>query len=92
MKHSLELYSSILLRRYPDDGVPESLSESALSNADMKLVLVVENTKKEWLVPFEDVFNRSLQAELRIWKIQRVFVINEQMAREKGLVSAVAEG
>lgn len=85
MRHSLELYSCILLRRYPDDGVPESLSESDLSNADVKLVLVVKNAKKEWLVPLEDAFNRSLQAELKIWKIQRVFVINEQMAREKGL-------
>ncbi|MCD8118841.1 MAG: hypothetical protein LUE29_05065 [Lachnospiraceae bacterium] len=86
MRNSLDLYANILLNRYPNDGVGAHLMEKDLSSSEIKLVLVVKNAEKAWLEPFEDVFNKLLRDELKIWKIPRVFVINEQMAKEKGLV------
>lgn len=83
MRHSLALYSNILLKRYTAEDVPELIYKKSLSNLEIRLVLVVKNAEKEWLTPFQDVFKKELQAELRIWKIPSFSVINEAVAREK---------
>lgn len=69
MRHSLILYSNILLERYDAEGMSELLKEKNLSKLEIRLVLVVKNAEKGWLVPFQDVFRNVLQDELRIWKI-----------------------
>lgn len=86
MKHSLALYSNILLERYASEGVPELLRERNMSDLEIRLVLVVKNAEKEWLVPFQDVFRNLLQDELKIWKIPGLSIINETKAREKGFI------
>lgn len=86
MKHSLALYANILFERYETKGVPELLQERNMSNIDIRLVLVVKNAEKEWLIPFQDVFRKVLKDELRIWKIPDFVVINETTAREKYFV------
>lgn len=87
MRHSLTLYSAILLQRYSMDGVSELLRQANMSNLQIVLVLVVKNAEKEWLIPFQDVFNYELKDEIKIWKITRFVVINEAMAREKHFIS-----
>lgn len=84
MKHSLMLYSNIVLQRYSMDGVPEALRD--LSEADARLVLVVKNAKKEHLAPFQDVFNKKLKDEMRIWNIPGFMVINEETAKKKHFI------
>lgn len=86
MRHSLTLYSNILLERYGAEDVPELLREKNMSNLEIRLVLVVKNAEKEWLIPFQDVFRKVLQDELRIWKIPSFSIINEETAREKHFV------
>lgn len=86
MRHSLALYSNILLQRYGLDDVSDLLRQTDMSGLQIILVLVVKRAKKEWLVPFQDVFRRELRAEMRIWKISDFFVINEATAREKRFV------
>jgi len=86
MRHSLTLYSNILLERYTVEGVPELLRENDLSGLEIRLVLVVKNAEKEWLVPFQDVFKNILQDELRIWKIPGFSIINEATARAKHFI------
>lgn len=86
MRHSLALYSNILLERYDSEGIPELLREKNLSGLEIRLVLVVKNAEKEWLVPFQDVFRNVLQDELRIWKIPSFNVINEETARNKHFI------
>ena len=86
MKHSLSLYTNILLERYEAKGVPELLQEKNMSNIDIRLVLVVKNADKEWLIPFQDVFRKVLKDELKIWKIPDFIIINEITAREKHFV------
>lgn len=86
MRHSLTLYSNILLERYTKEGVPELLREKNMSNLEIRLVLVVKNAEKEWLIPFQDVFRKVLRDELRIWKIPSFSIINEATAREKRFI------
>lgn len=86
MRHSLALYSNILLERYETEGLPALLNEKNLSHLDIRLVLVVKNAEKEWLIPFQDVFRSVLQDEMRIWKIPGFSIINETTAREKHFI------
>ena len=86
MRHSLYLYSNILLERYDAEGMSELLREKNLSELEIRLVLVVKNAEKGWLVPFQDVFRNVLQDELRIWKIPGFSVINEDTARRKHFI------
>lgn len=86
MRHSLALYSNILLGRYDAEGVPVLLMERDMSGLEIRLVLVVKNAEKEWLIPFQDVFRNILQDELRIWRIPGVHIINEEIARDKHFI------
>ena len=86
MRHSLMLYANILLERYQIEDVPKQLAEKDLSCLEIRLVLVVKNAEKEWLIPFQDVFKRELREELRIWKIPGFSIINEETAREKHFI------
>lgn len=86
MRHSLTLYSNILLERYDTEGIPERLREQSLSDLEIRLVLVVKNAEKDWLIPFQDVFRNMLQDELRIWKIPCFSIINEETARNKHFI------
>lgn len=86
MRHSLALYSSILLGRYDPVGIPQPLRERDLSKLEIRLVLVVKNAEKSWLIPFQDVFRNILQDELRIWRIPGFSVINEETARRKHFI------
>lgn len=86
MRHSLMMYSNILLGRYGAEGVPELLREKNLSDLEIRLVLVVKDAQKEWLAPFQDVFGKVLRDELRIWKIPGFSIINEDAARKKHFI------
>lgn len=86
MRHSLALYSNILLERYDTEGMPELLRERNLSDLEIRLVLVVKNAEKGWLAPFQDVFRNELRDELRIWKIPGFSIINEEAARNKRFI------
>lgn len=86
MRHSLILYSNILLGRYDTVGMSELLREKNLSELEIRLVLVVKNAEKGWLVPFQDVFGNVLRDELRIWKIPGFSIINEETARSKHFI------
>ena len=86
MRHSLSLYANIVLGRYSSENIPELLMEKDMAELEIRLILVVKNAQKEWLIPFQDVFRKVLKDELRIWKIPGLSIINEQTAREKGFI------
>lgn len=70
------------MERYETDNIPKLLREKNLSDMEIRLVLVVKDAEKEWLIPFQDVFRNALQDELKIWKIPGVIIINEATARK----------
>lgn len=86
MRHSLTLYSTILLQRREADGVSETLRQANMSDLQIILVLVVKNAEKKWLAPFQDVFRQELRNEIRLWEISSFIVINETTARDKKFI------
>lgn len=70
MQHSLDLYANILLNRYVQDGVSEEVKN--IENLEMRLVLVIKNADKSWIIPLQEKFRKELNAEMRIWKIQGI--------------------
>lgn len=86
MRHSLAIYANILLERYTKEEIPELLRENNLADIEIRLILVVKNAEKEWLIPFQDVFRNMLREEMRIWKIPGFSVVNEETARKKRFI------
>lgn len=88
MRHSLSLYGNILLKRYSQDNVSENLANSDLSNSLIYLILVINPQKGEWEPEpeLQDDLRLHLKDEMRIWKIQSLFVITPQQAREKHFI------
>lgn len=84
MRHSLELYANILLKRYSQDGVPEPMRDT--ENLDIRLVLIVKNADVAWLDPFRDKFRKELKKEMLIWKIPDFIILNEEQARKKHFI------
>ena len=64
-------------------GVPEKLLKYDLSEKEIKLVLVVKNAEKEWLMPLQEKLRSELRVFCALWKINGLFVINERTARQK---------
>ena len=83
MRHSLALYGNILLKQYSQDKVPEKLS-----NTLIYLVLVINPQEGEWEPEpeLQDDLRLHLKDEMRIWKIQSLFVITPQQARKKQFI------
>lgn len=84
MRHSLELYASILLKRYSQEGLSEPLKNA--EDLDMRLVLIVKNAEVAWLDPFRDKFRKELRKEMLIWKIPDFMILNEEQARKKDFI------
>jgi hypothetical protein len=84
MRHSLELYSNILLERYSQQGVPEQMK--SISEKEICLVLVIKNAKLDWLISLRDKIAKELRKEMQIWKIPSFCVLNEEQARKKHFI------
>lgn len=88
MRHSLSLYGNILLKRYSQNGVPENLADPDLSNTLIYLILVINPKEGEWKPELElqDDLRQHLKDEMKIWRIQSLFVITPQEARKKHFI------
>ncbi len=84
MRHSLDLYANILLNRYSQDGVSEEMKNT--ENLTIRLVLVIKNADKSWIIPLQEKFRKELYPEMHIWKIQDFIILNEEQARKKRLI------
>lgn len=87
MRHSISLYSSILLKRFPQDDVPIAITNPNLKGKCIKLVLVI-NTHGKWTPEPElaDDLKLHLNDVMKIWRISHLLVINDQTAREKKFI------
>ena len=59
-RHSLHLFSGILLGVQGQDGVPSDLLINDLKEYDFQIVLVVKTAKQERLIHYSDVLGQSL--------------------------------
>lgn len=87
MRHSLSLYGNILLKRYTQNDVPNSMTDPNLMNKSIYLILVI-NTNGAWAPEpeLEDDLNLQLNDVMKIWQTKRLLVINDQTAREKHFI------
>lgn len=85
---TLVFYNAVKLRQ-KDEHLPENLSNIDLSKASYEMFLIVHGHKIEWLPPLMDALKKDLKSVLRLWNISDVSVkvINEQIAKSKGLIS-----
>ena len=81
-------YNAVRMRQR-DEHLPENLSNIDLSKASYEMFLIVHGHKIEWLPPLMDALKKNLKSVLRLWNISDVSVkvINEQIAKSKGLIS-----
>lgn len=84
MRHSLELYASILLEKRSQDGLSDNMKD--IKNLEMRLILVIKKAEKSQMPMLQDAFRKELRAEMHIWKIPDFFVLNEEQARKKHLI------
>lgn len=87
MRHSLSLYGNILLKRYTQDDVPNTMITPNLMDKTIYLIVVI-NTNGIWEPEpeLEDDLNLHLNDVMQIWKIQRLLVISDHIAREKHFI------
>ena len=88
MRHSLSLYGNILLKRYSQEKVPKNLANPDLSDVFIHLVLVINPRNGDWKPEpeLQDDLRLHLKEEMKIWKVQSLFVITSQEAREKHFI------
>ena len=84
MRHSMELFGNILLNRYSQEGISDALKNA--STFEIRLILVIKNADKSWIVPLQDLLRKELRAEMSIWKIPDFIVLNEEQARKKHFI------
>ena len=87
MRHSLDLYASILLGRHSAESISQAMLENKMSGQDVyiNIILVVKEAERKWLIPLKEKLEKELERERRIWKAQ-LLVFNEEQARKKHLV------
>ena len=84
--NTLILFTAIYLERHKAI-IPLPLQNIPLEQVEFLFVLVVKNHQKEWLPPLQDKLNLSLKPLLKTWNLSKVLVMNEEIAREKKLIS-----
>ncbi len=88
MRHSLSLYGNILLKRYSQQDVPNSMAHPDLSTSRIYLMLVINPPNGTWEPEpaLQDTLRQHLHDEIKIWRIESLLVINAQKARQKGFI------
>lgn len=86
MRHSFCVFAAIKLQRQCQDELSQALQNLDYSSKSIIPILVVKNAEPNWLAPIMEKLNSILRPELVIWNIPRIYVINEDMARQRHLV------
>lgn len=87
--HALNLYfSAVTGRREGSSDLPASFRLETYDGTGITFCLVIQGHQEEWLPPIRGALERELAPFLRIWKCN-VIVLNDALAKKKGLVSQV---
>ena len=91
LSNTLTLGVAACLNRHAAAGaeLPEMFKTLDLKTADFKLVLVINEHQKAWLPPLQEAMKKALNATVKTWGMspESVAVINDEIARNKGLIS-----
>jgi len=90
LANSLALFVAIYLQRHPASNLELSdhFRQFELANVKFLLILVIKNSKEDWLIPVKDALQKALKPTVKIWNLAptSVIVLNEDGARKHGLV------
>lgn len=85
--HSIDLYFSLVLKRLDDskNDMPDCFRTANYSIAKIKLILVINGHKIDWLAPISDALRKKLKMQIKTWRLE-LAVINHEVAAEYGLL------
>jgi len=90
--NALALGWALCLQRHQqaDNELPDQFKTIDLSCTDVRFVLVIKGHPKSWLPPIQEAMQKALHATVRTWAFSptSVVVLNENLARERGLIAA----
>lgn len=89
MRHTLEFYSSVLLKRQPQDGLTDLMREKGLQVKEINPVVVINTNGSGWKADpeLQTKLQNAFKSESRIWKLRPIQIINEEQARKKHFIS-----
>ncbi len=85
---SLGWASCLQRHQQSDTELPQPFKALDLSQAGVRFVLVINGHQEAWLPPIQEALKKALHATIKTWSFSptSVAVINEEIAREYGLV------
>lgn len=91
LANSLALFISFYLQRHPtgNSELPDKFKQLELATVNFELILVVKNSKDDWLIPINDDLKKALRPFANLWKLSptSIKVFNEDNAKARNLVS-----
>lgn len=91
LANSLALFVSFYLGRHLAGNfeLPDHFKQLELANVNFELILVVKDSKNDWLRPVYDDLRKALRPTVNLWKLSptSVKVFNEENAKAQNLVS-----
>jgi hypothetical protein len=90
LTNALTLGIAMCLLRHKLAGteLPEPFQKLDISTTNFRLVLVINGHQKSWLEPLQNALYKALRPIVKMWALPptAVAVINDSIAREKGLI------
>lgn len=83
---SVDLYFSTYVGRQNRSEISEKLLALNYANLDIVFVVVIKNAFTDSLIHYKEKLNKELQVKMKLWNIKDLIVIDEEMARKKGLI------
>ncbi|MFH1139675.1 MAG: hypothetical protein V1816_26665 [Pseudomonadota bacterium] len=75
-------------RQQAEAELPDPFQALDLSRAGVRFVLVINGHQEAWLPPIQDALKKALHSTVKTWRFAptSVAVINEELARQHGLI------
>jgi hypothetical protein len=85
---SLGWASCLKRHQQAEAELPDPFKELDLSQAEVKFILVIKGHQESWLSPIQEALKKALHSTVKTWcfKSTSVAVINEELARQHGLI------
>lgn len=90
LTNGFQLTYALILGRFGNSAtsLPHGLTEIDLADLEHRLILVIKGHEKSWLPPIQEALRQELKSIEKLWNLgpNSVTVINDSMARQKGLI------